>query len=177
MKISKKRKGLIYKTIFILGILLMFWEIKIYRLTIIDFIVPLSIILIVGLITTPLALKDFQDLFSYSKKSSLYFWTFIQSTFSWGFIFCSIFMFSNYYLASTDIKTESYIINDRSSLPGRKYHRSERKPTFKIDYNGKEKELVFSHKYYSKMNFYKTVDLEIKKGFLGYDILITQKLK
>ncbi len=155
----------------------MIWEVKIYRLTIIDFTLPLLIVLIVGLITTPFALNDFQELFNYTNKSSLYFWAFFQSTVSWGFIFCSIVMFSNYYLASTDIKTKTYEIVDRSSLPGRKYHREERKPTFEIDYNGKKKELVFSHKFYNKMDFYKTVDLEIKEGFLGFDILINQKLK
>src|SRR5690606_2012383 len=139
-------------------------------------IIPLSIVLFIGIISTPLALNDFQNLFNYNRKFNLYFWTFIQSTFSWGFIFCSIFMLSNYYLASTDIKTKNYAIADRSSLPGRKYHREERKPTFKIDYNGKEKELVFHPKFYDKMDSYKNIELKVKEGFFGFDILISQTL-
>ncbi|HEC38307.1 MAG TPA: hypothetical protein ENI29_08725 [bacterium] len=155
----------------------MIWEIKIYRLTIISFIIPLIIVLITGIITTPLALKDFQKLFDYDKKSSLYFWTFIQSTVSWGFILCSALMFSNFYFASSDIKTKTYNIVKRSSLAGGKHQREKRKPTFRIDYNGSQKELVFSNKYYDNMNEYKNVELKIKEGFLGFDILIGQKLE
>lgn len=176
MNINNKRKSLLYKSIFLTGLILMILEIKIFRITIIDFKIPLLIALIIGIFTTPLALKDFQKLFNYKNKFTLYFWTFIQSTVSWGFIFCSIFMFINYY-ASSDLKTKSYNIVDRSSLSGRSHHREERKPTFKINYNGKIKELVYSHKYYEDINKYQKVELKIKEGFFGFDVLIEQKLK
>ncbi|WP_291960729.1 hypothetical protein [Maribacter sp.] len=177
IELIKKKKGLFYKSIFMLGLFLIIWEVKIYRLTIIDFIIPLLIILVTGFLTTPFALKDFQELFQYSNKYSLYFWTFLQSTVSWGFTLCSLLMFSNYYLASSDVRTKIYNIVERSSLAGGKYHRDKSKPTFIIDYNGNPKQLVFSNKYYDDMNNYKNVELKVKEGLLGFDILIEQKLK
>ena len=131
----------------------------------------------VGLLTTFLALDDFQKLFGYNRKSTLYFWTFIQSTVSWGFLACSIFMFLNYYLASKNFEKETFEIVERSSLPGRKHHRYERKPTFKIIYKDNLKELVFTHKYYDKMDSYQNIELLVKEGFFGFDILIDQRVK
>ena len=172
-----KKKERFYKNIFFVGLVLMIWEIKIYRQTIIDIEILLVIIFVVGILTTFFSLKDFQNLFNYKRKSTLYLWTFVQSTVSWGFIACSVFMFTNYYLASDEYNKQTFEIFERSSLAGRKYHRDERKPTFKILYNGKIKELVFPHKYYEKMDSYQNVELIVKNGFLGYDILIEQRLK
>ena len=174
---TNKQKKLFYELIFFVGLVAMIWEIKIFRQTIIDVKILLGIVLIVGIFTMFFSLKDFQKLFKYDKKSSLYFWTFIQSTVSWGFLVCSIFMFTNYYLASEESNSETFEIIERSSMTGRKYHRDERKPTFKILYNGKLKELVFNHEYYEKMESYENVELIVKKGFLGYDLLVDQKLK
>ncbi|MGR7814021.1 hypothetical protein [Lacinutrix undariae] len=174
---TTKQKGLFYKIIFIFGLIAMIWQIHIYRQTVIPFIIPISIVLIMGLLTTFLALNDFQKLFNYSRKMSLYFWAFIQSAVSWGFLACALFMLTNYYMAPAEAHKQTYKIIDRSSLPGRKHYRHERKPTFKINHNGQLKELVFAHKYYPKKDFYQSIDLTVKKGFLGYDILVEQNLK
>ncbi|EDM44815.1 hypothetical protein SCB49_14625 [unidentified eubacterium SCB49] len=174
---TKKQKKLFYKIIFFVGLGAMIWEIRIYRQTIIDINILLGIIFTIGILTMFFTLNDFQKLFKYNRKSSLYFWTFIQSTVSWGFLACSIFMFTNYYMASEKSYKQSFEIVERSSMTGRKYHRDERKPTFKIMYNGKLKELVFTHKYYDKMESYQNIEFIVKKGFLGYDLLVEQKLK
>jgi len=174
---TKKQKKLFYQIIFFIGLISIIWEIKIYRQTIIDLKILLGIILVVGFLTTFLSLNDFQKLFKYSRKTSLYFWTFIQSIVSWGFLACSFFMFMNYYLASRESNKQTYEIIERSSMTGRKYHRDERKPTFKIMYEGKPKELVFTNKYYEKIESYKSIELIIKEGFLGFDILIGKKLQ
>ena len=174
---TKKQKKLFYQIIFFIGLAAIIWEIRIYRQTIIDVKILLGITLIVGVLTMFFSLKDFQKLFKYSRKSSLYFWTFIQSTVSWGFLACSIFMFTNYYLASDEAKKQTFEIVERSSMTGRKHHRDERKPTFKIMYKGVLKELVFNHKFYDKMESYRNVELIVKKGFLGYDLLVDQKLR
>ena len=79
-------------------------------------------------------------------------------------------------MADSEPIKESYKIIERSSLPGRKYHRDERKPTFDINYNGKIKELVFPHTYYEKMEFYSNVELEVRKGYFGFDILENKTL-
>ena len=172
-----KQKELLYKCVFFAGLIAIIWEIVIYRMTIIDVKILLGIILTIGFLTTFLSLKDFQLLFGYSKKSTLYFWTFIQSSVSWGFLAASIFMFTNYYLASGESHKQTYQIVERSSLAGRKNHRREHKPTFRILYQGKLKELVFPTLYYRDRESYQNVELTIKEGFLGYDILIEKRLK
>ncbi len=174
---TKKQKKLYYKVIFLVGLIAISWEIRIYRQTIIDIKVLFGIIFIIGFLTMFLTLKDFKKLFKYSKKTSLYFYAFIQSIVSWGFLACSIFMFTNYYLKSEGVKKQTFKIVERSSLSGGRRNRDERKPMFKIMYEGELKELIFTHKYYEKMESYKNIELIVKKGFLGYDLLIDQKLK
>ncbi|RCW91993.1 hypothetical protein [Winogradskyella arenosi] len=94
-----------------------------------------------------------------------------------GFITCSIFMLSNYYFADQNTRTESYEIIRTSSLAsGGKYRIDVRTPTFRINYNGKIKELVFSSEFYEKRNFYNNVELDIRQGLFGFDILENKKL-
>ena len=45
-----------------------------------------------------------------------------------------------------------------------------------INYHGKTKELIFPHEYLSEMKDYKTVKLETKKGFFGFDVIEKQEL-
>jgi len=168
---TKTQNKLFYKIIFFTGLVAMIWEIHIYRQTIIDLRILLEIVLLVGFLTMFFSLNDFQKLFKYSRKSSLYFWTFFQSTVSWGFLTCSVFMFTNYYMASKESNKQMFDIVERSSMSGRKYHREERKPTFSIMYNGKLKKLVFDHKFYEKINTYQSIELEIRKGYFGFDVL------
>ena len=85
-------------------------------------------------------------------------------------------MIINYYLADKVTVKKSFEIIERSSMTGRKYHRDERKPTFQINYEGKTKELVFPHKYFGKMDSYKNVELEVRKGVFGFDILENKTL-
>jgi hypothetical protein len=59
----------------------------------------------------------------------------------------------------------------KSSMPGRKYHRNERQPLVRIDYFNFEKELVFRFKDTDKVMKADSVNLKIKKGGLGFDIL------
>jgi hypothetical protein len=93
-----------------------------------------------------------------------------------GFIVCSTLMLTNYYFADKESITETFEIVERSSLPGSKRHRDERQPTFQINYNGKIKELVFNHEYYEQMNFFTNVEIEVRKGYFGFDILENKKL-
>jgi hypothetical protein len=94
-----------------------------------------------------------------------------------GFIACSIFMLTNYYFADENVKTESYEIVDRTFIRGtKKTGLAEKQPVFTIKYKGNHKELVFASKYYEKMNFYKTVEFESRKGFFGFDILENKSL-
>ncbi|MCF6298192.1 MAG: hypothetical protein L3J08_09475 [Flavobacteriaceae bacterium] len=172
---TKKQRKILYPTIFISGLFLMAWQVTIFRNTIIDLSILIGIILIVGIIAFVLDFKNYGKTYKYS-GIGLYLYSSMHYIFGYGFIACSIFMLTNFYLAEKEPMKKSYKIVERSSLPGSKHHRNERKPTFRINYDGKIKELVFQHKYYKKMEFYKNVELEIRKGYFGFDILENKRL-
>ncbi len=172
---TKKQRKILYSTIFISGLFLMAWQVTIFRNTIIDLPILIGIILIVGIITFLLDFKNYGKTYKYS-GIGLYLYSSMHYIFGYGFIACSIFMLTNFYLAEKEPVKKSFEIVERSSLPGGKHHREERKPTFRINYDGKIKQLVFQHKYYEKMELYKNVELEIRKGYFGFDILENKKL-
>lgn len=171
---TKKQRKIFYPIIFILGLCLMTWQVTIFRNTIIDLEILIGIILIVGIVSFLIDFKSYKKTYKYS-GIGLYFYSSMYYICGFGFIACSIFMLTNFYMADSEPIKETYEIVERSSLPGRKYHRDERKPTFGINYNGKIKELVFPHKYYEKMEFYTKVELEVRKGYFGFDILENKK--
>ncbi len=170
-----KQRKLLYPTLFILGVILMAWQISIFRNTIIDLSFLIGIVFVIAIIAFLLDFKNFEKTHNYS-GIGLYFYASMYYICGFGFIVCSIFILTNYYMADSESVKETYEIVERSSTPGRRHYREERKPTFDINYKGKIKELVFPHKYYDKMNFYTKVELEVRKGYFGYDILENKKL-
>lgn len=171
---KKKQRKVLYPIIFIFGLFLMAWQVLIFRNTIIDKSILIGIILLTGLIIFPFDYKNYGEIYKYS-GIKLYFFSAMQYICGFGFTICSIFMLTNFYLADSKPIKKTYKIIKRSSLPGSKYHRDERKPTFLINYNGNFKELVFPHKYYEKMKFYTNIELEVRKGYFGFDILENKK--
>lgn len=175
---KKRYRKIFYATIVFAGMILMTWQVIIYRNTIISLKIPLGITLIIGLITFVIDYKNYVN--TYKDKYgeiSLIFYAFMQSILGFGFIIASIFVLTNYYLADENSIEKEYRIIHRSSLSGSKHHRDERKPTFYINYKGMEKELVFPHEYFQNMNTYKSVVLEINKGYFGFEILKSKRLK
>ena len=154
----------------------MYFQIQIYRNTIINWLIPASIIIVIGIVSFLIDFKNYKRTYEYS-GIGLYFYSWTQYLIGFGFIFCSIFMLTNFYFADQNIKIESYKIVDRTSIRGTtKVRIGEELPVFTINYKGKNKELVFKNQFYEKMNFYKTVEFEIRKGFFGFDILENKKL-
>ena len=155
----------------------MYFQIQIYRNTIINWLIPASIIIVIGIVSFLIDFKNYKRTYEYS-GIGLYFYSWMHYLIGFGFIFCSIFMLTNFYFADQNVKTESYEIVDRSSIRGTTKGRiGKEQPVFTINYKGKRKELVFKNQFYEKMNFYKTVEFEIRKGFFGFDILENKKLK
>ena len=151
----------------LLGIFSIILEIDIYRVTIIRVSIPITIILIVGLISFILIRKNYYK--TYSIKNI--FFPLVQSIISWGFIACYVFMATNYYLANKNVQEYTFPIEQKGSMIGSKYHRDERSPLVIFNYLGEEKELVFKYVDTKKVNEADSVYMKIKKGFLGFDIL------
>jgi hypothetical protein len=165
------------KVIYILFLVcmgLIYWEIILYRHTIIDYKILLCIFLIPGFITTPL-LYDLLNRFDGIKMH--WFWHYVLNTVIIGGFLMFSFMSINYYGANRDFKIESYVIIKKGSLPGSKYHRNERQPYAEINFDGFNKQLVFNHEYEDQMVSAKYVTLYIRDGLLGFKILDKYELK
>jgi predicted membrane protein len=162
-----------YVASFFAGSILMIFEIGIYRITIIDFKIPLLVILLfTGLTYIPIK-NHYQNL--YQVKS--FFYPLMQSMISFGFIACYLFMAINYYGAEDDLKSYEFHIREKSTLTGSKGRRSERKPVVRFDYFGFEKELVFGFNSTDKVNNSDRVILTVKEGALGYDVIDSYDVK
>ena len=168
-EIEKKEKKwkVFYTLMFFLGLLLMLFEIFIYRITIIDVYFPISIILVIGFFAFFFNKQHYKK--TYSLKGNFY--PIMQNLISWGFISCYIFMAINYYLAENVTTNYRFKIKEKSSMPGSKHHRSERSPLVRFDYFGFEKELVFHFSDTEKVNSADSVKVFVRKGGLGFDIL------
>jgi len=173
---TQKQRKIFYTIIFFLGVILIIWEINIFRETIIDLNIPIGIIIIVGITTFIIDFKNYKKTYNYS-KIRLYIFSSMHYIIGFGFIACSIFMLLNYYFTDQNIRTESFKIVKTSSLPsGSKFRINVNTPTFEINYNGEIKELVFSSDYYEKRKFYKVVELQIEKGLFGFEVIKNKKL-
>lgn len=156
-----------YTVSLLIGLVLLVFEITIYRKTIIDIYIPISIMLAVGLLTFYFNRDHYKK--TYSLKGN--FFPVIQNLFSWGAISCYIFMATNYYSADKITTEYQFQIKEKSSIPGRKYHRNERQPLVRIDYFSFEKELVFRYADTEKVNKADSVRVTVRKGGLGFNIL------
>jgi hypothetical protein len=137
--------------------------------------IPLGIIALSATIATLLDYRKYGATYNLDGRQNLFFcggWNII----SWGFIACSAFFLSNYYLRADGVTRKEFEIASRSSLPGNKSDRSKRQPTFYIQYKGLEKELVFDHKFYKWKDDYKTVILELQDGHWGFEVIRSKAL-
>lgn len=174
IKVLDKKRNIFYQIVFYIGLILIIWEISIFRRTIISLGLLLSIVGGIGSVSAYLDFKNYRKTYDLNGWK-LYFFAFMQNTLSWGFITCSILVLSNYYFSAGQIIDGKYAIIETSSMPGSK--RSIRKPLVRIDYKGKTKELIFSNKFYDELEEYSHVSMSVKKGFLGWDIIVNQKLE
>ena len=173
---NKKQRKILYPIIFFIGLTLMAWQISIFRNTIIDSKILVSVVLITGIVTYLLDFSNYKKTYKYT-GFYLHTYALMHYILGYGFIVCSTFMLTNYYFADNKTITKEFKIIERYSLSGRKRHRSERKPTFIINYEGENKELVFPHEFYKNMETYTSVEFEVRKGYFGFEILENKKLK
>jgi len=173
---TQKQLKIFYPTIFFLGLILMIFQIEIYRNTIINSSIPIICILIVGITAYFIDFKNYKKTYAYGGLS-IYLYSAMHYIFGFGFIVCSIFMIINYSFADDKKVKETFEIVRISYLPGRIQNSSDPEPTFQINYYGKIKELVFSQEYYKRRNNFTNVELEIRKGYFGFDIIENKTLK
>lgn len=160
--------------LFMIGLGLIYWEVLIYRKTIIDFKILLFIFLIPGLFLTPFFYKTLNKIDGRIGHWILHYTA--HTVIVGGFLMFG-FMGLNYYGADNVTKIENFPINKKGSLPGGKYHRNERLPYAEIDFYGFEKQLVFNHEFENQMDSSTHVILYSRNGLLGFKILDKYELK
>lgn len=173
---TQKQRKIFYSTIFFTGIILMVWQILIFRKTIIDLEILIGIIFVFGFITFLIDFENYKKTYKYT-GTSLHFYALMHYFFGFGFIVSSLFMLTNFYLAENKTIKQRFDIVERTSIPGGKNNKSNRQPVFSINYNGKIKELVFYNEFYENMETYTNVDLVIKKGYFGFDIIESKSIE
>lgn len=154
--------------VFIVGLALLYWEILIYRRTIIEFKFPLILWLTPAVFFTPLFYTKLNEIAGRLGNWILHFVLHACTT---GSFILFIFMASNFYFADNVIVNKKLEIIDSGSVPGPKGHRNRREPYVVVKYKGIEKQLFFKYEETKLVDTGKFVNISVKKGFLGFDIL------
>ena len=149
------------------GLCLAVFEVGIYRKTVIDFYIPMLVILGFGGFAFILNKTHYQRV--HSANGFLY--PLMQNIFSWGFVSGFLLLATNYYFASEEVTTHRVAIKDKSSLPVGRGHRKKRQPMISVDYFGFEKELIFKFLQTERVKQADSAVLQCSKGLLGFDVI------
>jgi hypothetical protein len=110
-----------------LGLILLFFEIKIYRKTVIDYKTPFLLMVFIGFIGFIISFFN-KDFLKINFEIQSLFYRFIFNIVAFGGITSYTFMALNYYSPDTYIRENKFQIINKTSMYGSKYHRNERKP-------------------------------------------------
>ena len=165
---GNKKQDRLLSALLIIGLLLLLWQIVLYRRTIIPLKIPLLLWLIPGIPLTPILYRTLNQADGMKAHWILHY---IAHTWMTGSILLFAFMASNYYLADSTVVQEQFEILEKGSLPGGKHHRHERKPYVMIDYHGFEKQIIFTYPKTSEVEQASLIQVSVRKGLWGFDIL------
>lgn len=153
---------------FFTGLLLVNFEINIYRLTFIPWIIPTCIWLITGLLITPFTTK----LLAAEIRAYSLFWQAFFNIAAWGGIVVYIFMASNFCFTRHDAYQTLTPVLSAGNLAKGRYGCGE--PYVDINYAGQQKELIFPCG--ALVTDYKFTNLTLETGFWGYEVIKNQTL-
>ena len=168
IKNKSSRTNIILSTLFFTGLILTIFEINIYHDTIIDWKIPTAIWFFSGLLTLPFTSKYLVNYYSTTN-------IFMQLVFTitgFGGLLVFSFMAINYYFSldsrSEIIRTE--ILKTGHLAKGRNGCGN---PYADVIIKSAEKELIFPCDF--DIEKYKFVTLTVKRGLLGFDIVLDKK--
>lgn len=153
--------------LFIGAIILTVFEIEIYRKTLINWVLPTFIWVSIGLILTPLTssfLKKYYD-------TDSFFLRLIFNIVIWGGLVIYSFMATNYYFPRDNSKIIKTKIIKTGHLAKGRYGCGE--PYCDVVIDKKEKQLTFPCDF--EIEKYNFIELTIKKGLWGFDIIIDKR--
>jgi hypothetical protein len=156
-----------YCVMLLLGVILGVWEVYIYGFTVINVVIPVSIVLTVGITAFLFNKGHYRKIFNMHGI----FFPLLQNIGSWGFISCYLVMAVNYYGADVDARNVKLPIKSKSWRVPLKGSRNKRSPYVIVNHMGIDKELVFAYADTKRVNAAKIVTLNIRQGLLGFDII------
>ena len=105
------------------------------------------------------------------------FYRIVFSVVSFGGTFVALFLFLNAHFTSQEVLSNKYEIIEKSSVQGRKYHRSERRPIVYINVNGLKKGFEYPYLMTNEVDEAKYLIISTAKGLFGFDIIISEELE
>jgi len=151
------------------SLFLTYWEIEIFRKTFIPVYIPIFLWIFPGIIITPLLFRFLKE---HLKINSIYQQLFYNITIAGG-ITVYTFMAINYFFAENIVITKNVNIIKTGSLAEGKHGCSQ--PYAEIKYKEQIKELIYPCG--TNLENEKEVELLLKKGKLGFEIVINQDTK
>jgi hypothetical protein len=155
--------------LFITGIILMVWEIFIYRRTMIGLKIPLIIWLTPGLFLSPILFNKINNIDGMKANIILHY---ILHTVMTGSIILFCFMALNYYLGDSKITEKRFEVIKTGNLAGRGEEQY-----VVINYDGFKKQLVFKNTQDQNVLSAKSVKLIVRRGLFGFDVLEKYEVK
>ena len=171
--VTAKKKLKLYSVysfvILICGLILTVISIAHYNKTFISFSVIAMTFLIVGLTTW--ILHQIMTKNKIVKNSET-----VAIGLGYGFIACFLLLFINLQSSDNNIRHENYEIIDHGTLASGRYSNC-RQPYVRFKRNGEIKQMTFGCDDHDLVESAEFIDLKIKKGLLGFDIVIDKTLK
>jgi hypothetical protein len=161
---NKKRTEMITGILFMLAMILLIIGIDLYRHTVID---AMAVVPVVALG----AAAGFVFLWKPTRSFTNMFWAVFNCVMTGGAIFYFLFFFLNSQFAGHQLKMGEFNII-RSGLLAGKYGGQ---PFFDIDFNGREKQLVFRGRFDHPLEAYKKVTVVYKTGLFGFEYVIEKE--
>jgi hypothetical protein len=167
LKVILNKESLTYG-LTVISILLLLWQILIFRKTFIEVKIPLMLMIVSGLLIFALFRNKIADLL---KLSPTLFWQAVHSVIIFGGFSVFIFMASNFYFASNSSKDLDLMVVKIGQLG--KGRRGCGEPYALVFYNNFEKQLVFPCD--KDLEGVKQVRVRVVKGLFGY--LVVREMK
>ncbi len=151
----------------LVGIVLTFFQVGIYRMTIIDWKILFSLYIITGILSTFLN----HAFLSKHYDTQKFIHHLIYNTLTFGGIILYSFLALNYYLSKDESSEFHFPIKKKSWTTEYNGKRNKKLALVTVDCFKQEKELFFEYSQIERINSADSVILKISKGALGIDVI------
>jgi hypothetical protein len=169
-KTLDKKRNLIYTIFFLVGVLFAVVDFYLIGVTIINYRIPFLILFITAFISQFLDFKNYIKVYKFPSSYETYFFSFGQNLFTWGAFVVFLFISANYFIQIEDYRIVELDVVDSYQSNGGKGKRHIEAIYLYIEYNSNKESIHFKETNHSEIEKVKSIELELRDGFLGYGI-------